>query len=116
MGVHLIHTMNRFNQAVAICWVVSGILGCSPSSPQMGRSEDKVSTAEVRSSTVAEDCDSIELILQRCDRIPEVKQAVPKIIAVLHEQLEKVPKIEQSKMCQEVVGYWQAACGESNKN
>ena len=115
MGVHLIHTMNRFNQAVAICWVVSSILGCSPS-PQTGRPEDKVSTAEVRSSTVVKDCDSIELILQRCDRIPEVKQAAPKIIALLHEQLEKVPKIEQSKMCQEVVGYWQAACGESNKN
>ena len=115
MGVHLIHTMNRFNQAVAICWVVSSILGCSPS-PQTGRSEDKVSTAEVRSSIVAKDCDSIELILQRCDRIPEVKQAASKIIAVLHEQLEKVPKIEQSKVCQEVAGYWQAACGESNRN
>ena len=107
--------MNRINQAVAICWVVSSLLGCSPSS-QTGRSEDKVPTAEVRSSTVVKDCDSIELILQRCDRVPEVKQAAPKIIAVLHEQLEKVPKIEQSKMCQEVAGYWQAACGESNKN
>ena len=82
----------------------------------MGRLEGKEPTAEVRSSTVAKNCDSIELTLQRCDRIPEVKQAAPKIIALLHEQLEKVPKIEQSKMCQEVVGYWQAACGESNKN
>ena len=107
--------MNRFNQAVAICWVVSSVLGCSPSS-QKGRSEDKVPTVEVRSSTVAKNCDSIEFTLQRCDRVSEVKQSAPKIIAVLHEQLEKVPRIEQSKMCQEVVEYWQAACGESNKN
>jgi hypothetical protein len=61
--------------------------------------------------TLPKACEPIEPLLARCKSAIESEAEAKKLLAVLSEQLQTAPEVEQLRICQDVQKFWQAACG-----